>query len=83
MEGRRWTPPTLPSWVAPAAGLVYEVMSRVTKQPPLISRDFICFFSRPCWMDNSKARAELGLSFTPLREGLKKHIDWLRSSGQI
>jgi nucleoside-diphosphate-sugar epimerase len=32
---------------------------------------------------NSKAKGELGLGFTPLEEGLKRTIDWYKSSGYV
>jgi nucleoside-diphosphate-sugar epimerase len=76
-------PPRLPYWTAPAIGFLYEMFSRFNGEAPLISRDFVRFFARPCWIDNTKARTELGLSFTPLEEGIRRHIDWLRSTGKV
>lgn len=34
-------------------------------------------------LDNSKAKAELGMVFTPFYEGMKKTTDWLRKEGEI
>lgn len=83
LEGRSWMPPRLPYWMGPAIALMYETMSRVTKKPPLISRDFVRYFRKPVFVDNTRARTELGLTFTPLREGIRRHIAWLRDVGQI
>jgi len=83
MEGRRWIPPTIPHWMGMAAGLFYEMGAKLTGKPPLISRDFVRFFSKPLCVSNEKACTQLGVSFTPLREGLRRHIEWLKETGEV
>lgn len=80
LEGRRWIPPTIPHWMGMGAGLLYEMGAKLTGRPPLISRDFVRFFAKPLYASNQKACKELGMSFTPLREGLRKHIQWLKDT---
>ena len=83
MEGRRWVPPRLPHWMALAAGAACEILARLTGKPSFISRDFVRHFSRPLYVDSTKARSELEFSFTPLREGLRRYIDWAKAASQM
>jgi dihydroflavonol-4-reductase len=58
-------------------------VSAITKRRPWVSRDEARTALHSFIFDNQKARRELGLEFTPLREGLEKTISWLKETGLI
>ena len=35
------------------------------------------------YFDNSKAKNELGMEFTPVEQSLKESVDWFRAHGYI
>jgi nucleoside-diphosphate-sugar epimerase len=76
-------PPVMPVRLAKAVAAAGEAVSRVTKRPPLLAKgqlDFLLLGVRPV---ADKARDELGWSSTPLREGLRRTLAYLRETGAI
>jgi len=73
----------LPTTVAIATGHLYEAMATVTRQPPPTTAAWVKIGSRYSFWDSSKAMRELGLPQTPVRESLKKAIDWFRDKQYI
>lgn len=55
-----------------------ELLSRVRRTPPPITRDVLQILGRYAWYDTSKARTELGWSPRPLHDTLTDTIRWLR-----
>ncbi len=76
-----WTsqpPPTIPPTVARAIASSGEWIAHFTHQPPLMPQGALCFMlwqARPC---ADKARRELGWRPTPLREGIKQTVAFLK-----
>jgi nucleoside-diphosphate-sugar epimerase len=83
LEGRRWIPPCLPGWAGSIAGMACETIAKLTGKQWFIDRDFVHYFSKAWHVDGSKARSELGFSHTPLREGLRRYIDWAKDAGLV
>jgi dihydroflavonol-4-reductase len=78
-------PPSLrlPVSMAIATGYLYEAMATMTKKPPMTTAAWVKVGSRYSFWDSSKAIRELGLPQTPVRESLKKAIDWFRENGYL
>ena len=57
---------------------VLEIVSSIRGKPAPVTREVLQIIGRYAWYDTSKARAELGWSFRPLRETLTDTIRWLR-----
>jgi len=78
LSGVHKIPKELPVWQVRILAFTFEALSALTKKPPMISRDNarLCLYGLRA--DNTKARTELGMNFTPLREGLTRTIQWYR-----
>jgi dihydroflavonol-4-reductase len=81
--GRGRVPRTLPVGAAKALTRVGEAVSRVIRRPPLIGSGQLTFLLWQARADSSKAQAELGVSFTPWEEGLRRTVRWMIESGQV
>ncbi len=75
--GRGRVPPRMPAAVARLLAAAGEGVSRVIRRPPLIGRGALSFLLWEARADSSKARAELGLDFTPWREGVGRTVEWI------
>ena len=62
---------------------VGEAVSRVIKQPPLLGKGQLTFLEWQARASNAKARADLGVEFTPLPEGMARTVRWMADSGRI
>ncbi len=60
---------------------VSELQSFLTKKPPKLTIDMVRAMETGARGDSTKAREELGLEFTPLKESLIKTITWYRENG--
>lgn len=58
-----------------------ERYAAVTRQEPYITVKAAEYAARRAWFDSSKARRELGMPTTPLRETIDKAIRWFRANG--
>jgi nucleoside-diphosphate-sugar epimerase len=81
--GHGWVPPTLPLGLARGMARAGEAVSRVIKQPPLLGMGQLTFLEWQAHASNEKARAELGVEFTPLAEGMARTVRWMAASGRI
>jgi dihydroflavonol-4-reductase len=61
---------------------VVELLSKVRRQPPPITRDVLQIFGRYAWYDTSRSRTELGWTARALQETLTDTIGWLRGRPQ-
>lgn len=72
----------IPGAVGRAAAMAMEAWSdHVSHEEPRATGKSIAYLQRNVWFDNSKARAELGLPETPLRDSIRRAIDWFRAHG--
>ena len=71
--GRGWVPPTLPASAARGMAKTGEAVSRLIRRPPLLGAGQLHFLLWQARADSSKARAELGVEFTPWEEGVRPH----------
>jgi dihydroflavonol-4-reductase len=81
--GRGRVPPTLLVPLARALAATGEAVSRVIRRPPLLGRGQLHFLLWQARADNTKARTELGVEFTPWQEGLRRTVRWMAQEGRV
>jgi dihydroflavonol-4-reductase len=70
----------IPLPVAVATAYLYEAVAAVTQKSPVTTVGWVKVGSHYSFWDVSKAVRELGLPQTPVRESMKKAIDWFREN---
>jgi dihydroflavonol-4-reductase len=73
----------LPPAVATAAGVAVETVARLRGKTPRVCRDLIRTALHGHAYDGSKAARELGLSYTPVEETIRRTLDWFRDEGLV
>jgi dihydroflavonol-4-reductase len=81
--GRGRVPPRMPAWLAKGIATSGEALARLIRRPPLVGRGAVTFLLWEARADNAKARAELGVEFTPWREGVERTVAWMLESGRL
>jgi dihydroflavonol-4-reductase len=81
--GRGWVPPTLPVSLARGMAAAGEGVSRLIRRPPLLGRGQLHFLLWAAKVNNSKAREQLGVEFTPWKEGIRRTVRWMAEVGRI
>ena len=83
MVGRK--PPTvnLPRAVVYPVAFFSEQMARITGRQPFATIDGIRMSRYRMFFSDAKARAELGYTARPYRDGLSDAIDWFRGAGYL
>jgi dihydroflavonol-4-reductase len=69
---------TAPAFLVNTLVGVVELVSKMRRKPPPITRDVLQILGRYAWYDTSKSRTELGWAPRPLQETLTDTIAWLR-----
>jgi NAD+-dependent farnesol dehydrogenase len=69
----------IPYAAAQALGGLLYAWAELTGLPPLLTHEVVGVFRAHWAYDSAKAVRELGYGPTPLREGLRRTIDWLRA----
>jgi dihydroflavonol-4-reductase len=59
------------------------VADRVTHRRPLTTYKSALYTTRHLYFDNAKARRELGLPVTPLRDTIERAVRWFREAGVV
>ena len=59
-------------------GWLLYAWAELTGAPPLLTHEVVGVFREHWAYDSNKARRELGYRLTPLREGLRRTLAWLR-----
>jgi farnesol dehydrogenase len=75
-------PPTrhIPYAVASALGFALYAWAELTGRDPLLTHEVVNVFREHWAYSSAKAERELGYRPTPLREGLRRTVEWLRES---
>ena len=63
-----------------AFGFIYGVPALIKRSRPVISRAAVRIALHGSQLDGSKATRELGLTYTPLDDGLNATLDWLHEA---
>jgi dihydroflavonol-4-reductase len=82
--GRGMSPPIkMPKWLAVISGYGYEMLSYITRRPPLTSASWVRVGSRYSWWDCTKARENLSLGQRPIEDSLAETVDWFQNNGYL
>lgn len=73
----------IPYRVALLLGHLFQVGSRISKKPPLVSVSQVKLGKMGEHFDCSKAVSELGLKQTPIKTTIEKAVEWYRENGYI
>jgi nucleoside-diphosphate-sugar epimerase len=68
----------LPSWVALTYSRLEEEMAKWAQRYPLITSGWVKTFLQDWTYSSAKAEKEFGYTITPLREGIRITLEWLR-----
>ena len=71
----------IPGSLAYSIGMGMEAVARIQQTAPLITRKAAWYTARRAFFDTTKARSELGMPTTPLRDTIAKAIRWFRDHG--
>jgi dihydroflavonol-4-reductase len=74
---------TLPPAAARAAAAAAEAVARLRGKTPRVCRDLVRTALHGHAYDGSKATRELGLTYTPVEETIRRTLDWFREEGLI
>jgi farnesol dehydrogenase len=69
----------IPYAAASVLGWLLYAWAELTGHPPLLTHEVVGVFREHWAYTSAKAERELGYRPTPLREGLRRTLDWLRS----
>jgi dihydroflavonol-4-reductase len=73
----------LPPAVATAGAVAAEIAALLRRKTPRLCRDLVRTALHGHAYDGSKATRELGLTYTPLAETIRRTVDWFRQEGLI
>jgi dihydroflavonol-4-reductase len=73
----------LPGAIASASAAVVEAGSRAVRRSPPVCREMVRTLLHGHQYDGSRAERELGLSYTPVRETLRRTAEWAVAQGLV
>ncbi len=76
-------PPTTPNFVSNIFATFSEMLSSVTKRPPVLSKETFRLIDHGFKVDGSRAANELDLEYTPLEKGMTEAIKWYWEQGLL
>jgi nucleoside-diphosphate-sugar epimerase len=77
----RWN---IPPGVAFASGYGEFLLAELFGRPPsLLTHEVVRIYRRSWTYDSALAARELGYAVTPLEEGLRRLVAWLKSAGHV
>jgi dihydroflavonol-4-reductase len=74
---------TLPPAVATTAAVAVEAMARLRGKTPRVCRDLVRTALHGHAYDGSKSTRELGLSYTPVEETIRRTLAWFEDEGLV
>lgn len=77
--GQKYKLYKMPLWVLLAFGKVQLFLAETFGRQPLITPGWVRKYLYKWSVSSGKAQKELGYEITPLREGIQKTVDWVRS----
>jgi dihydroflavonol-4-reductase len=83
MVGRKAPTVNLPRAPLYPLAVVMEVMGGITGKEPMLTRDALKMASHRMFFSSEKAKAELGYSARPYRQGLEDALAWFRAEGYL
>jgi farnesol dehydrogenase len=73
----------IPLGLASVAGYGEVLLARLFgRQPRMLTHEVVRIYRRAWTYDSARAAAEIGYTITPLEEGLRRLVEWLRRTGK-
>jgi farnesol dehydrogenase len=83
-SGRKPPRFNMPLGVASAAGYGEYLLAQLFgRSPKLLTHEVVRIYRRSWTYDSARAAAEIGYTITPLEEGLRRLVEWLRRTGKV
>ncbi|MEE4261456.1 MAG: NAD-dependent epimerase/dehydratase family protein [Desulfobacteraceae bacterium] len=73
----------IPTWMAVFSGSGYQILSRITGNPPVTSASWARVGSHYSWWDCTRAREELDLGQRPVEKSIADAIRWFETNGYL
>jgi len=73
----------MPYRLAIAMGYGFQLLSSVTRKPPVLTAPMVRIGSKYAYFDVSKAVSELALPQTPIKTTIEKAVNWFRENGYV
>jgi NAD+-dependent farnesol dehydrogenase len=73
----------IPYAAASALGFAMWAWAEMTGHPPQLTHEVVNVFREHWAYSSAKAEKELGYGRTPLEEGLRRTVEWLRQTGKV
>ncbi len=83
LSGTTTPPRQVPFLLLEAVAALGEVKAALTRKPPSVALGAVRAYKHNWAYSSEKAVAELGYAVTPLREGIARTIDWMKTRGLI
>jgi len=84
VTGKKPPAVNIPMGVARVAGYgEYLLAEWFGREPTMLTHEVVRIYGHSWAYDSSLARKELNYQITPLKEGLARMVDWLRSAGHV
>jgi dihydroflavonol-4-reductase len=81
--GRPVTPRFAPGWAVAAGAGMMEAGARLARRRPPVCREMVRVLRAGNTYDGSRARRDLGLSYTPIETTIRRTVDWFREEGLL
>ena len=83
-SGRKPPRFNIPSGVAALAGYAEYLLAEISgREPRMLTHEVARVYGRSWTYDSGRAMRELGYTITPLEEGLRRLVAWLRQEGHV
>jgi dihydroflavonol-4-reductase len=70
----------LPIWLLKILASIFVFISSITGKKPKLTPAMVNFFTLEFWFDNSKSIKELGITYTPFKESIKRAVKWYKEN---
>jgi len=83
-SGRKPPRFNIPLGLASAAGYGEILLARLFGRPPrMLTHEVVRIYRKAWTYDSARAAAEIGYTITPLEEGLRRLVEWLRRTRKV
>lgn len=73
----------LPNWLLLLLSYIFVGISKITGKKPKLTPEIVKFNKIYFYFSNKKAKEELGITFKPFKESIKRAVNWYKKRGYI
>jgi dihydroflavonol-4-reductase len=82
--GKKKSRPTMPIWVMGFSLPIIKVMSKITRKPPLFTREMITTLKEGnMYISSKSAEKDLGFSARPYEDSIRDFIEYFKKEGKL